>query len=218
MQDKGLSIKDHRDLSRDPVISPVLNRPDLNKQAAIALGAHFKADVVILGTATAQITANKMENNKSSYEGDVIARAFRTDSGEPMGSTDQSFVTVDQDAATGGANALSGAGRLAGADLSEQISTAWLEKQKALNGIEIYVKWDGNLADLVEFRKALVTLPGVTGISPREMSAVEAIIGVDYEGNEKELAEALLIHTFPSFGINIYEVSDRHLSIAILPT
>ena len=216
MKDNGFFVMDHRELYQDKVMS-TLQRPDLNKQEVITLGAHFKADVVIMGTAVAHITPNKMGNTTGSYKGEVVARAFRTDTGAQMGLTQESFVTADEDALAGGTNALSGAGRLAGIDLSNQISKAWLVKMKILTGIGIYIKWDGNLAHLVELRKALTALPGVMAISPREMSMVEVIIGVDYKGSEKELAEALITHRFSSFGIHIYEISDRHLSIAILP-
>jgi len=217
MQDKGFPIMDHNEFTLDPVMRTVLERPDLNKEEVITLGAHFKADVVVMGKASAQKTANTMGTDTGSYKGVVTARAFRTDTGAQIGSTLQSSVAVDADPASGAADALSAAGRLAGNDLADQISAAWMEKQKALSGIDLYVKWDGDLPSLVKFRKALAGLPGVTALVPREMTAIDAVIGVDYEGDEKELADALIAHTFSSFGINIYEISDHHLSIAIVP-
>lgn len=217
MQDREFSVIDHRELTQDAALKTILNKPHLNKEEAIAFGGHFGADVVIVGAATVQETANTIANSTRSYKAEISANAFRTDTGKQIGTTLQSFISVGEDDFSGGADALSGVGRLAGTDLSEKISTAWLEKQQVLSGIEIYIKWAGNLSQLVELRKALAALPGVMGIFPREMSTIEAVIGVDYKGDEKELAESLIAKTYSSFRINIYEISDRHLSLQILP-
>jgi len=44
----------------------------------------------------------------------------------------------------------------------------------------------------------------------------EATIVVDFQGNAKELADALMLKNFESFGINIYEISQSHLRIRLV--
>ncbi|MBW2166280.1 MAG: hypothetical protein JRG74_09360 [Deltaproteobacteria bacterium] len=48
------------------------------------------------------------------------------------------------------------------------------------------------------------------------MKADEATIVVDFQGNAKELADALMLKNFESFGINIYEISQSHLRIRLV--
>jgi hypothetical protein len=44
----------------------------------------------------------------------------------------------------------------------------------------------------------------------------ESVISVDFQGNAKELADALMLKAFDSFGINIYEVSQNRLRIELI--
>lgn len=215
MQEKGFTVIDHDLFTRDAAAQAIYYRPDLNKQEILSLGSHYQADLVILGTSTAVEASNRMGDNARSYNGTVSARAFRTDSGVEVASSIQSFVAVGDNPSTGGADALSGAGRLAGADLVTQITAAWLRKMESLVGIEIFIKWAGNLADLVELRTAIAGIPGVKQLLPRTMSAEEVAMTVDFEGTEKELADNLMLNTFSSFGIHIFEMSENRLSIEI---
>ena len=47
------------------------------------------------------------------------------------------------------------------------------------------------------------------------MQSNEAVIVVDYRGNAKKLAEALMLKTFESFGISITEVLEQRLSVEL---
>ncbi len=215
MQAEGLSVIDHDMLSQDTVIKTLNYRPELNKQEVLALGAHYLTDLVVLGTAVALEAPNRMGEAMQSYGATVAARCFRVDSGAEIGASEQSFVAVSEHAVTGGADALAGAGRLAGEDLAEQIVTAWKNQLKGLIGIEVLIKWAGNLPDLVELRTAMAAITGVKRILPRTMNPDEAVVVVDFEGNEQELADALIINTFSSFGIHIYDLTENHMSIEI---
>ena len=48
------------------------------------------------------------------------------------------------------------------------------------------------------------------------MKADESIISVDYEGTAQSLADELLLRTFESFGVDIYEVSPGRLGIELV--
>ncbi|MEE8400251.1 MAG: hypothetical protein V3S89_14655 [Desulfobacterales bacterium] len=215
LEEKGFLLVDPNLLSQDPAVKSVNYRPYLSRQEMISLGAYFQADVVIIGTSTAKNAPNRMGDTIGSYEGEVHARAFRTDTGALVGETKRSFVSVSDDVADGSADALSGAGQLAGVDLAGQLVAAWQDKTKSLTGITVRIKWWGDLANLVELRQAIAAIPGTKGIFPREMTADETVVAVDFEGNEKALADALMVHLFSSFGIHILEMSDLHLSIEL---
>lgn len=217
LKEKGFTVVDQNLLSQEMAIKAVNYRPYLNREEVISLGAYFQADVVIVGTSTAQNAPNRMGETIRSYEGEVRARALRTDTGAVVGETTRSFIAISDDVAAGGADALSGAGRLAGADLAEKIAAVWQDKVKSLVGITVTIKWGGELANLVELRQAIAAVPGTKAIFPREMTAADAVVAVDFEGDEKDLADALMVNAFSSFGIHIFDMSALHLSIELTP-
>ena len=215
LQEKGFTVINHDLFAGDVAIQTIRFRPDLSKQELLTVGSHLQADLVVLGSSIAAEAANRMGDSVRSYSGTVTARVFRIDSGAEIASSIQSFVAVSDHPSTGGADALSGAGRLAGTDLVTQITAAWLKKIESLVGIQVVVKWAGNLANLVELRTAITGIPGVKMLLPRTMSAEEVVMTVDFEGTEKGLADELMLNTFSSFGIHIFELSENHLGIEI---
>ncbi|MBU4462793.1 MAG: hypothetical protein KKB05_02470, partial [Proteobacteria bacterium] len=73
-------------------------------------------------------------------------------------------------------------------------------------------------ANFVQFRKALNDISGINRVQLKEMRIDESVIFVDFQGNAKELADALMLKAFDSFGINIYEVSQNSLRIELIPS
>ena len=66
------------------------------------------------------------------------------------------------------------------------------------------------------FRRAINDIEGVTAILIKEIAPDEAIIGVDFDGNAQMLAEAMMLETYDSFGINIYDVSDNRIKLELV--
>lgn len=190
----------------------------LDHREAVELGIRVNADVVIVGKSIASKAPNIMGKNIKSFKGTVTVRAFRTDTGEEIASASQTAVSANVDEVAGGRAALSEAGALAGKDLSLQILEEWQKEIKKPVNIELVVEGTVNFANFVQFRKALNDISGVNRIQLEEMRLDEAVLSVDFRGNAKELADALMLKAFNSFGINIYEVSQHRLRIEIIPS
>jgi hypothetical protein len=62
-------------------------------------------------------------------------------------------------------------------------------------------------------RKTITSLSGVKELSMKEMSADQAIMSVNYQGNTRSLADALLMETFTGFNIDIVEVTPERVRI-----
>ncbi len=172
--------------------------------------------MVIVGKAVASKAPNIMGKNIRSFKGAVTVRAFRTDTGEEIASASQTALSVNVDEVAGGRAALSDAGALAGKDLSLQILEKWRREIKKPVNIELAVERTANFANFVQFRKTLNDIPGVNRVQLKEMRIDESVISIDFQGNAKELADALMLKAFDSFGINIYEVSQKRLRIEII--
>ena len=217
MLKNGFSVIDQKSLVINEEFETLKDKADLSNQDAVSLGAILQADVVIVGNSKADIAPNTMGGDIKSFKGTVLARALRTDTGEEIASTIQTEVSVNKDDIAGARDALSNAGYLAGSDLASQIVRKWHEEvKKSITTLVIIVEGTRDLSNFVIFRAELNEIPGVDSLQTSEMKADEATIVVDFQGNAKELADALMLKTFESFGINIYEISQSHLRVRLV--
>ncbi|MDL1968593.1 MAG: hypothetical protein LWW97_08635 [Deltaproteobacteria bacterium] len=217
MLKNGFSVIDQKSLIINDEFETLKNKADLGNQDAVSLGAVLQADVVIVGNSKADIASNTMGGDIKSFKGTVLARALRTDTGEEIASTTQTAVSVNKDNIAGGRDALSNAGYLAGIDLASQIVRKWHEEvKKSITPLVIIVEGTKALSNFVIFRAELNKIPGVDSQQTSEIKADEATIIVNFQGNAKELADILMLKTFESFGINIYEIFQSHLRIRLV--
>ena len=211
MREKGMTVINHG------VIVEPLNYPaDIPLEDAIDIGRHMAADIVIIGTATAEKTTNVMDGNVKTFKGSIAAKAYRTETGKEIAFTARTAVSASEDDENGGREALFNAGLLVGQEMILQLTSAWESESRQQSLVEINIHGTRELANFIKFRKALGKIPGVTGIHIKVMKADESIISVDYEGTAQSLADELLLKTFESFGIDIYEVSPGRLGIELV--
>ncbi len=214
---EGFAIIDHDNVMLNDGFYTVYDKPDLNNQEVTAFGDLLQAEVVIFGKSTAFIAPNIMGTNIRSFKGSVTIRAIRTDTGAEIASTTQSAVTANSDEIAGSREALSIAGALAGRELASQIAAAWQQEDQLPVMVEIVLEGTGNLANFIKFRRTLKDMPGVEEMQIKEIKSDQAIIMVSFQGSAKKLADALILKTFESIGINIYEVSENSLRIELIP-
>ena len=201
MMEKGFLIIDYGELAQNLRNDTLNLEPELDYQEAVQLGVRVNADVVIVGKAIASKAPNIMGKNIKSFRGTVTVLAFRTDTGKEIASASQTAVSVNLDEVAGGKAALSDAGALAGKDLSLQILDEWQKEIKKLVNIELAVSGTSNFANFVQFRKTLNDISGVNRVQLKEMRLDESVISVDFQGNAKEIADALMLEAFDSFGL-----------------
>lgn len=217
LSSEGFSIIDHDNVMLNDELYTAYDKPDLNNQEVAAFGDLLQAEVVIFGKSTALIVPNTMGTNIRSFKGSVTVRAIRKDTGAQIASTMQSAVTANSDEIAGSREALTLAGALAGKELASQIAAAWQQEDQLPQMVEIVLEGTGNLANFIKFRSMLKDMPGVEEMQIKEIKSNQAIITVSFQGSAKKLADALILKTFESIGINIYEVSEKSLRIGLVP-
>lgn len=210
-----------------PVINPLLAQGDfltepplsatLTEDEAITLGKKFFADAVVVGSAIAEETSNRMGENIRPVKGEINVRVIFTQTGEKSVPIEASATAAEKTPASGSQTALSEAGKQAGEKLASRILSAWEEIQKPNGEIALNIKGRNILANLNEFRNALKNTAGVTNQKTLEIAPDKAVLSVFYQGTSQELADAILILTFKGFGVNIYEVTARNLNIELAP-
>lgn len=192
------------------------DKPELSDEEALNLGTLLQADVVIVGTSIASPTPSVMGDALKSFKGNLNARVLRTETGEVLANISRTAVTANVDERAGGREALAMAGTLAGDQLAPQLAAAWRELVEKPSQLEVTVEGTGNLANFVKFRRALTSISGVGGIRVKEIKPNEATLIVEYQGKAEDLASALMLQDFKNFGINIYEITQQNLKIAII--
>ena len=192
------------------------DRPDLTDEEAINFGTRLQADVVIVGTSIANLTPSVMGDDLKSFKGNLNARVLQTETGEELANISRTAVTANVDENAGGREALTMAGTLAGDQLALQLAAAWRKLAEKPSQVEVMVEGTGNLANFVKFRRALTSISGVGGIRVKEIKPNETTLIVEYQGKAEDLASALMLQDFQNFGINIYEITQENLKIAII--
>jgi hypothetical protein len=217
LREKGFQIIEHGPRVQRLAFGMVENSPDLNNQEAVDLGSQLNADVIVMGRAIASSAPNVMGGDIKSFKGMITARVLRTTTGEEIAAVSRTAVTANVDEIDGSRDALSGAGSLLAEDLAEQIVTAWQKEAKEAFTVIVYLDGTRNLANFVMFRRMLAKLSNVEEIQVKELKSNNATLEVEYKGKSKELADAMMLHAFETFGINIYEVTPEHLKVELTP-
>jgi hypothetical protein len=190
--------------------------PNLTNEQAIELAAKLKADIVVVGNSTVTDSTNTMGYETKTFKGVMQARALHKDTGEQLVVINQDAVATDADEYEGGLAALSNVGSTAGQALAEQLAAQWRKMLEKPSEVEIAVEGTNKLAHFVKFRKALSSISGVEGIRVKEYRPNETTLIIDYKGKAEELASALMLKTFDTFGIDIYEITPDNLKIALV--
>jgi hypothetical protein len=102
--------------------------------------------------------------------------------------------------------------------LAGQILAKWQELVDAKGQITLRIHGADILPYLVLFRNSLGNIPGVTRQQTVEMTPDAAVLQVRFDGGTSQaLADALLVKSFDTFGINIYDITASELSIELVP-
>jgi len=214
---RGFRVVEHSRVEIPKLVNWDSNeKPEISTEEAINLGLRLQAEVVVVGASIASPTPSVMGENLKSFKATLKARAFRTETGEEIASLSRISVTANADEGVGGREALTMAGTLAGDELATQLASAWRELAERPSELEILVEGTGNLANFVKFRRALTGISGVEGMRVKEIKPNETTLIIEYKGKAEELASALMLQNFGNFGINIYEITQQSLKIALI--
>jgi hypothetical protein len=142
-----------------------------------------------------------------SYPATVGLEMCAVETGEPMGSIDQSAVAKSGVEAEGPNQALVQAGNLAAEALTARISDFWSARQPTVHAIETRVEGTDYLSSFILLRKVLNDMPGIQDVKTKELGSDRAMVDIMFKGNAVTLADQLMLKTFDSFGIEISEVT-----------
>ena len=179
--------------------------------AAMALGQALGADMVVLGTASAQKSANRM-GDETTFEAQVSYTVLDMASQKAEIQTTASATAKSTDE-QGAEQALNQAADIAGQALKEKIDVFWAQALKEKEAFDLYVEGDNFLTRFIALKRQLKEIREIEDISPRELGSSHAIMEVSYKGSPAQFANAVMLKTFDDFGIEISMVSDDAVKI-----
>jgi hypothetical protein len=191
--------------------------PELNDGDAVAFGARLGADLVVVGRGTVEEIVNGGPPGQQRQLGARLdLRALRVEGGGRIAQSGDTYSVFAADGDLGSREALAKAAGRAGEELFRQINAA-----RGAGGpgrIEVVaVSARSNMAELIKFRTVLSNLPGVDKIQLKEMMKERAVIGLDYTGNAKTLADTLAAQNFDTFGVSVSEILGRNIRVQLVP-
>jgi hypothetical protein len=104
--------------------------------------------------------------------------------------------------------------------IGDYLAGAGLVRGKAAldsKSVALTVEGSGNLANFVKFRRALGGISGVEGIQVRDMMLNETTLLVAYRGTAQDLASALMQQEYETFAVNVAQVGEGALRVALAP-
>jgi hypothetical protein len=182
-----------------------------DQAAAMALGQALGADMVILGTASAQKSANRM-GDETTFEAQVAYTVLDMASQKAEIQTTASATAKSTDE-QGAEQALNQAADIAGQALKEKIDVFWAQALKEKEAFDLYVEGDNFLTRFIALKRQLKEIREIEDISPRELGSSHAIMEVSYKGTPAQFANAVMLKTFEDFGIEISMVSEDAVKI-----
>jgi hypothetical protein len=192
--------------------------PELRATEAVSIGRQLQAEVVIVGLArTEDLADTGTTTATSSYRGSINTKAFRVSDGLQIAQTQRTVMADADPTDQAAAKALRDAVDRAAQDLTAQIDSFWFEKAAAGNRIEMAVHGiSGNMANFVRFRGALSNLSGVDRLQLKERTADAAVLTLEFQGNTRTLADALLRLGFEGFRITIGQLEADTIQVQLV--
>ncbi|MCF8035928.1 MAG: hypothetical protein K9K62_03535 [Desulfobacteraceae bacterium] len=182
---------------------------------ASLLANRLNADIVIVGTAVAEATSNRMGENTRTFKADVELRVIDAGTGKALTTVQKRALTTGEDPDKESKDALADAAYQAGKHLADRVAPLWRNAEQAGDQFMIRVQGDSVLLYLEDLRSALREQSGISGIQTSEMTGNSATLTVDFKGTARELANHLLVQSFDRFGINIREISEDGMSVQL---
>jgi len=183
--------------------------------AAKDLGKEMKADMIIFGKAISSESINRMGDEKA-FNAKINLEGYNLETGEKVVvSQVQAVVTSDREQ-EGNMNAIVKAAHLSVQDLTEKINTYWTQNLRKEHAFDVRIEGDNFLPRFIALKQRFKQMPGIENMQPREMGTNYAVLQVFYKGKSSQFANAVMLKTFDSFGLEISDIVDDLVSIKFI--
>lgn len=183
--------------------------------AARRLGREMKADMVVLGHAAVSLAINRMGEEKT-FDAQILMEAYDVLTGEKkIASTVQAVAKSDSEA-QGHQQALTLAANLSAKDLTEKINTYWAQTLRKETSFDLSLSGDNFLPRFIALKQRLREMPEFTSMLQKEIGSSSALVQIVYQGSPSRFADAVMLKTFDTFGLEITDVADQRVTLRFI--
>lgn len=183
--------------------------------AAMDLGRALKADVVIVGKASATESINRMGDEKT-FDARINLTAWDIATGGKITDALHQAAAKSGRDTEGTTRAISKAAAEAAQDLSASLTKFWARNQSKESRFDVHIQGEAFLPRFIALKKRFREIPEISDIQPREIGSDRAVMEITYNGSPLHFADMVMLKTFEGFGIDIAEVDDSRVVIRFI--
>ena len=183
--------------------------------AAKNLGREMKADMIVFGKASSSEAINRMGEEKA-FNAQIDLQGYNLETGEKVVTSKVQAVAKSDMDREGNIQAILKAASLSALDLSEKINVYWAQNLRKEHVFDVIIEGENFLPRFIALKKRFKQMSGIENIQYKEMSSNGAVIEVFYKGKSSQFADAVMLKTFDSFGLEISDVTDNFVTIKFI--
>jgi hypothetical protein len=183
--------------------------------AARRLGREMKADMIIFGNATSSLAINRMGEEKT-FDAQILLEAYDVNTGENIIHSTVQAVAKSNSDEEGHAQSLLKAADLSAKDLIGKINSYWARNLRKEASFDLSLAGDNFLPRFIALKQRLRELPEFTSMLQKEIGSNSALVQILYKGTPSRFANAVMLKTFDSFGLEITDVTDEQVTLRFI--
>ncbi len=214
IQDRFVVIGNDTDRP-DPYFYNIRFKSINDMAAAKNLGREMKADMIVFGNASSSEAINRMGEEKT-FHAQINLDAYNLETGEKVVTSQVQAVTKNDMAQQGNTQAIIKAAQLSSLDLSEKMDAYWQKNLRKEHSFEVKIEGDNFLSRFIALKQRFKQMSGIENMQPLEVGSNSAVMEVFYKGKATQFADAVMLKTFDSFGLEIFDVTDSFVTIRFI--
>ena len=199
----------------DPLFYNIIFSSMDDIDAARTLGREMKADMIIFGKATSSLATNRMGEEKA-FDAEILLQVYDVNAGEKIISSKVQAVAKSKIDEEGNTQALVKAAGLSAEDLTEKINSYWGRNLRKEVSFDLKLSGDNFLPRFIALKQRFKDMPEITNTVQKEMGSNSALVQILYKGKPSRFANAVMLKTFDSFGLEITDVTDDLVTIRFI--
>ena len=183
--------------------------------AAKDLGKRMDADMIVFGKAVSEEAINRMGEEKT-FNSQINLEGYNLETGEKVVTSQvQAVVKSDMDN-EGIIQALIKAASLSAQDLSKKMNEYWTGYLRKEHAFDVTIKGENFLPRFIALKQQFKQMSGIENMQPKELGTDYAVMEIFYKGKSSQFANAVMLKTFDSFGLEFSDITDTLVTIKFI--
>jgi len=183
--------------------------------AAKDLGKKMDVDLIVFGKAASAEATNIMGQEKT-FNAQISLEGYNVETGEKVLTSEVQAVAKSDTDSEGNIQALFKAASLSAVDLSAKIDAYWTRHLRKEHSFDVTIKGENFLPRFIALKQEFQQMSEIENMQPKEMGSNYAVMQIFYKGNSSQFADAVMLKTFDSFGLEFSDITDTLVTIKFI--